>query len=350
MARPKASANMQKPTSQKRKASPITPIRQSKRAKPESAAPKKSVYFEQSETEPEAESAVEAEESGYEDEDASAVEPEEDEEEDEAEAEEGEEDESEEETPKRRKPKSTPKGIVIKAGKGAELWREGVKSDLKPGQEIFIKLPQARPAGKIPYTDDTIHPNTLLFLGDLKANNQRSWLKTHEADFRQAETNWKNFVESLTEKLTGFDETIPELPAKDVVFRIYRDIRFSPDPTPYKSYFSAAWSRTGRKGPYSHYYVQISPGGNSMVGGGIWMPEAPALAKIRQAIDRKSQKLKQVLLGDKIRKEFLGGVSKHEQKVIKTFTDANKDNALKRKPKVGSLCHRSPLSAGWMLI
>jgi uncharacterized protein (DUF2461 family) len=44
------------------------------------------------------------------------------------------------------------------------------------------------------------------------------------------------------------------------------DIRFSKDPTPYKTYFSAAWSRTGRKGPYAHYYVQIQYGGGSFVG------------------------------------------------------------------------------------
>jgi hypothetical protein len=44
------------------------------------------------------------------------------------------------------------------------------------------------------------------------------------------------------------------------------DIRFSKDPTPYKTYFSAAWSRTGRKGPYAHYYIQIQPNGGSFVG------------------------------------------------------------------------------------
>jgi hypothetical protein len=44
------------------------------------------------------------------------------------------------------------------------------------------------------------------------------------------------------------------------------DIRFSKDPTPYKTYFSAAWSRTGRKGPYAHYYIHIQPNGDSFVG------------------------------------------------------------------------------------
>jgi uncharacterized protein (DUF2461 family) len=55
----------------------------------------------------------------------------------------------------------------------------------------------------------------------------------NDADFRQAEKDWYSFVEKITERLTEIDETIPELPVKDVIFRIYRDIRFSKDPTPY---------------------------------------------------------------------------------------------------------------------
>lgn len=55
----------------------------------------------------------------------------------------------------------------------------------------------------------------------------------HDAEFRQAEKDWHSFVEKLTEKLVEeVDDTIPELPVKDVVFRIYRDVRFSNDPTP----------------------------------------------------------------------------------------------------------------------
>lgn len=74
----------------------------------------------------------------------------------------------------------------------------------------------------------------------------------HDADYRQSQKDFNSFVESLTEKIIEKDETIPELPSKDLVsvsfsidtksyrtdsletFRIYRDIRFSPDPTPYK--------------------------------------------------------------------------------------------------------------------
>jgi uncharacterized protein (DUF2461 family) len=56
----------------------------------------------------------------------------------------------------------------------------------------------------------------------------------HDPDYRTSWNDWLTFVESLTEKIMEKDETIPELPPKDLVFRIYRDIRFSSDPTPYK--------------------------------------------------------------------------------------------------------------------
>lgn len=88
---------------------------------------------------------------------------------------------SEDDKPKHSS-KSTPKkGSTTSAAirsKGQELWRPGVKAGLGPGTQVIIKKPKERAAGKTPYKDETIHPNTLLFLADLKANNDRQWLKS----------------------------------------------------------------------------------------------------------------------------------------------------------------------------
>ena len=127
--------------------------------------------------------------------------------------------------------KAAPKSMH-KGKQGGELWREGANVDAAPGQEVYIALPKARGPGSTPYRDAAIHPNTMLFLGDLKKHNERAWLKAHDPDFRQAQKDFASFVESLTEKLVEVDTTLPELPSKDLVFRIYRDIRFSKDPTP----------------------------------------------------------------------------------------------------------------------
>ena len=319
----------------KRVFSALNPYSASKRVKKSpSTTPKKSQYFgkaEDSELTGEESSVVGKEESGYEDEDASATPLTEEEEEEEGDP------TSDDEAPKRKKRAGHKKknGVkaILKGAKGKELWRPSTKIDAKPGQEVFIKLPKAREAGKTPYKDDTIHPNTLLFLKDLRKNNDREWLKFHDADYRQSKNDFDTFIEKLTEKLIEKDETIPELPAKDVVFRIYRDVRFSSDPTPYKAYFSAAWSRTGRKGPYAHYYLQVMPG-ESFLGGGLWWPDAEPTAKLRRAFDRKSEKAKEVLMQPGIRKEYLRGCAKDENKVVKAFFESNKVNALKTKPKV----------------
>lgn len=315
--------------------------RQSKRLKPSpitssKTTPKKSQYFEHDSSEPESESEIEKEGSGYEDEDESASlvsSPPESEVDDEDEDDYA----SEDEAPRKRKKvgrKSNGNGVAVLTGKkGQELWRPGVKASAAPGEAVFIKIPKAREAGKTPYTDSTIHPNTFLFLKDLRANNDREWLKMHDADYRQSKKDFDSFVEVLTEKVIEKDETVPELPPKDLTFRIYRDIRFSPDPTPYKTHFSAAWSRTGRKGPYAGYYVQVQPNG-SFVGAGVWHPEAPPMALMRKDVDKKSHKIKEVLTGVDMRREFFGGIGKDEKKAVKAFVGMNTENMLKTKPKV----------------
>ena len=317
-----------------------TPSRQSKRLKSSPITKnnrKKSPYFEHpTSEESEAESTVEKEESGYEDEDASAVpSPPTSDAEDDEEAISEEYNSSENDKPKKKRGRKTNNTAPTTAQKkGSELWRPGVKSHLAPGEAIFIALPKARPTGSTPYTPQTIHPNTLLFLADLRAHNDREWLKAHDADYRASLADWTSFVDSLTEQIIERDGTIPELPHKDLTFRIYRDIRFSPDPTPYKTHFSAAWSRTGRKGPYAGYYVQIQPKGGSFVGAGVWHPEAGPLGLLRRAVDRRSGRLKEVLMAEGMRREFLGGVKGEEGKCVAKFVELNRESALKTKPKV----------------
>lgn len=91
-------------------------------------------------------------------------------------------------------------------------------------------------------------------------------MESYSKVFRQAEKDFYSLVSEITSIVSQKDPTIPELPVKDIIFRTYRDVRFSKDPTPYKTYFSVAWSRTGRKGPYAHYYLHIAPNNNSFLG------------------------------------------------------------------------------------
>lgn len=147
---------------------------------------KKSKYFEGSDTDESASDVDGDSGSAYEEEEAAL------EEEESVNEEEAYEEESEKEKPNKRR-RGRPSGSAkakqqdsddgaedlpaSKTTKGKELWREGVKTGLGPGKEVFIKKPKARDLGGIDYKDDTIHPNTMLFLKDLKENNEREWLK-----------------------------------------------------------------------------------------------------------------------------------------------------------------------------
>ncbi|KAF2872979.1 hypothetical protein BDV95DRAFT_676293 [Massariosphaeria phaeospora] len=306
-----------------------TPTRQSKRAK---ATPAKSPYFDPASDEDIAESQSKSAEasnlSDYEHEsgrDASTDAEEEDSNEDE--------DKPTKQTSRGRPAKRTTLPLHKKPANDKELWMQGAK--LAPGTQLIIKKPKARDTGDTPYSDDTIHPNTMFFLADLAANNERQWLKLHDLDYRASLQDFTTFLEKLSDKVIEADETVPELPIKDIIFRIYRDVRFSKDQTPYKTHFSAAWSRTGRKGPYAAYYVQIQPGGESFVGGGLWQPDAQPLTLLRREIDRKPHKLKRVLTDARVRKAFFGGVADDATKVVKAFTNqtSNKSTALKKCPK-----------------
>ncbi|KAK4126855.1 hypothetical protein N657DRAFT_640716 [Parathielavia appendiculata] len=228
-----------------------------------------------------------------------------------------------------------------------------------PPKVTVIPLPKLRDTGGIEYADDRLHPNTLAFLKDLKANNKRTWLKSHDAEYRRALKDWESYVTTLTDKIIAADPTIPELPFKDVNFRIYRDIRFSNDPTPYKPHFSVAFSRTGRKGPYACYYVHVEPGA-CFIGGGLWHPDGAALAKLRASIDERPARWRRVLNEPRFKETFLGispatssssikqtkgGRGKRgnveagkdgeddEEAALRAFADGNKEGALKTRPK-----------------
>lgn len=122
------------------------------------------------------------------------------------------------------------------------------------------------------------------FLKELKKNNNREWFGEHKGDYEDV----KREVEELTRKLlAGMAEFEPRaammVPA-DCLYRIYRDTRFSPDKTPYKTHIGIYISPIGgKKSEYAGYYLHIEPG-NCMVAGGSWCPPMPLLKEIRSEI------------------------------------------------------------------
>lgn len=174
--------------------------------------------------------------------------------------------------------------------------------NLRRVEEKFAKHPGPRTN---PETS-LILPSTLDFLGELRKpeHNDREWFAAHDAWYRHALKNFNAFASALVPRAMKADRTLPLLPPKDLAYRIYRDVRFSRDKTPYKTAMGLSYSRTGRKGPWAGYYLHIKPGG-TMVGGGRWCPEKNELATLRQQIIRDSRPLRSVLSAPKF-VEFFG--------------------------------------------
>ena len=121
------------------------------------------------------------------------------------------------------------------------------------------------------------------FFTDLAENNNREWFNDHKSDYLAAKENFESFIHLLIQEIALFDKNIVGVEVKDCVFRIYRDIRFSNDKTPYKTHIGAYIAKGGRKSNLAGYYVHVEPAG-SFLSGGIYMPPSNILNIIRQEI------------------------------------------------------------------
>jgi uncharacterized protein (TIGR02453 family) len=146
----------------------------------------------------------------------------------------------------------------------------------------------------------------LKFLKDIKKNNDRAWFEKNKSRYLEAKQSFEDFVAALLAEFSKFDTSVGGLDPKKLPFRIYRDVRFSKDKSPYKTNMGAGFSPNGKLVQEPGYYVHIEPGNKSFVAGGIYMPDATNLAKIRQEIDYNSDKLKKIMSVTSFKNSFDG--------------------------------------------
>ena len=147
----------------------------------------------------------------------------------------------------------------------------------------------------------------LSFLRQLEKNNDRAWFEAHRSDYENALGRFEDFVAALIIEISGFEDLAGVTP-KDCMFRIYRDVRFSKDKSPYKTSMAASIGPGGRKSMGYPYYVHIAPGNHSMLAGGCHEPSPEQIARWRSAVDKDASTVKK-LIG---RKDFVaafGGLS-----------------------------------------
>ena len=159
-------------------------------------------------------------------------------------------------------------------------------------------------------------PQTLRFLSQLKKNNNKPWFDSHRAQYEAARIDFSNFIQLVIDQLEKSDTTLEGITSKQCMFRINRDIRFSKDKTPYKTNLAASIKRDGRKSRFAGYYFSCSPG-NSFAGGGLWMPEAADLKKVRQEIDYNWDEFRSIVSGRTFKKIF-GDLYKGEDVKLST--------------------------------
>ncbi|MDF7821744.1 DUF2461 domain-containing protein [Runella sp. MFBS21] len=171
---------------------------------------------------------------------------------------------------------------------------------------------------------------TFQFLKDLAENNNREWFAENRPRYEIAKKEFEKFVEALLKGVSEF-EALPNTTAKDCIFRINRDIRFSKDKSPYKQWFSAAIGPGGRHSGRIDFYVHIQAG-ESFLGAGMWNPTPKQLAKFRQEIDFNPQALKSIIETPEFRDYFPEIWGETLQRPPKGYTEDHPDvELLKRK-------------------
>lgn len=147
---------------------------------------------------------------------------------------------------------------------------------------------------------------TFSFLKKLEANNNRDWFEKNKPAYLKAKEEFEVFVQEIINGIAKFDKRIsPDLKVKDCTFRIYKDVRFSKDKTPYKNNMGASINPGGKKSLVAGYYFHLQPEG-SFLAGGVYMPEPEMLNAIRQEIDYNSAPLLKILKSASFKKYFKG--------------------------------------------
>jgi uncharacterized protein (TIGR02453 family) len=149
-----------------------------------------------------------------------------------------------------------------------------------------------------------LQSSTVRFLKDLNKNNNKPWFEKNRKVYENAKTDFAGFIQKVINQYGKKDPSIKNLLAKDCMFRINRDVRFSKDKSPYKNNFGASINKGGKKAwNFAGYYFQVQPGRN-FAGGGIWMPEPDELKKVRQEIDYNYAIFKKIIGSKKFKSVY----------------------------------------------
>lgn len=175
------------------------------------------------------------------------------------------------------------------------------------------------------------------FLERLAANNDREWFAANRAEYDSVRAFWLCKVQELINELAVNDPSLRSLSAADCAYRIYRDTRFSNDKTPYKTYFSALISPTGRHCDRACHYFHIGADETALYSG-LWCPEPKVLKKVRKAIIDNVEEFRSVTETPEIEKYFPGWYGRQLKTAPKGYDRNHPDIDLLRLTEYGKMC------------
>lgn len=141
----------------------------------------------------------------------------------------------------------------------------------------------------------TIPKSALDFFKKLEKNNNREWFNEHKKEFKAIETEVKNIYTIIFENIKSHDDV-----DKLKMFRIYRDVRFSKDKTPYKTHFGGSFHRTKPK-LRGGYYLHLAPNNQSFLATGFWEPNKDDLFRIRKEFEMDDQEMRKIISNKKFK-------------------------------------------------
>jgi len=148
----------------------------------------------------------------------------------------------------------------------------------------------------------TITKENIKFLQKLAMNNNRDWFGEHKEEYEIHLEATRGFAEALLKEMNKHDN-IETISGKKALHRIYRDVRFSKDKSPYKNHWGISFKRATsllRGG----YYLHIHPGGESFAGGGFWAPNKEDLLRIREDIAEDATDLRKIISSKSFKSSF----------------------------------------------
>lgn len=156
----------------------------------------------------------------------------------------------------------------------------------------------------------SVMKNTISFLKKIAKNNNTPWMHAHKEEYLTAKKEFEFLVQEIIHRLREWDPKMPMLEPKECTFRFNRDTRFSDNKKPYKENFGAYLGYGGKKSSLPGYYLHIAPK-EVFVAGGVWMPEAPDLLKVRRYLAHNGQTLEKIMKEKSFKKLFDGLDSTH---------------------------------------